>query len=87
MAAMEALVAGRPVIAPGCGPFPYLVQHEKNGLLYEPDSVVSLRECLARVVEDGDLYSALITGARGSSAALRAHEFAYYDALKEAFER
>jgi glycosyltransferase involved in cell wall biosynthesis len=87
MATMEGLVAGRPVIAPGCGPFPYLVQHGKNGLLYEPDSVVSLRESLARVVEDGDLYSALLSGARDSSTELRAHEFAYYDAVKEAFER
>jgi glycosyltransferase involved in cell wall biosynthesis len=87
MAAMEGLVAGRPVIAPGCGPFPYLVQHGKNGLLYEPDSVVSLRECLARVVEDGDLYSALLSGARESSTALRAHEFSYYDAVTEAFGR
>ena len=87
MAAMEGLVAGRPVVAPGFGPFPYLVQHGKNGLLYEPDSVVSLRESLARVVEDVDLYSTLRSGARDSSAVLRAHEFAYYDAVKEAFER
>ena len=87
MAAMEGLVAGRPLIAPAYGPFPYLVQHGKNGLLYEPDSVVSLRECLARVVEDSDLYSALISGARDSSDALRAHEFGYYDAVKEAFEQ
>ena len=87
MAAMEALVAGRPVIAPECGPFPYLVRHETNGLLYEPDSVTSLRENLARLLEDGELRSVVMTGARASSTALCAHKFAYYDALKEAFAR
>lgn len=87
MAAMEALVAGRPVIAPRSGPFPYLVQHEKNGLLYEPDSIVSLREVLARLIGESDLHSQLIEGARDSSSALCAHEFSYYAALKQAFDR
>ena len=38
MATMEGLVMGVPVIAPNFGPFPFLVKHGENGLLFEPDS-------------------------------------------------
>lgn len=39
MSAMEALACGVPLIAPDNGPFPYLVEDDVNGKLYEVDNV------------------------------------------------
>ena len=49
MATMEGLVMGIPVIAPDFGPFPYLVKHNVNGLLYKPDSVNDLQNKLFKI--------------------------------------
>ena len=39
LAAMEGLVVGIPIVAPDFGPFPYLISHEQNGLLFKTDSI------------------------------------------------
>lgn len=51
MAAMEALAMGVPVIVPDFGTFRYLVQHQKTGLLFEPDSIHSLRIQIEKILE------------------------------------
>lgn len=82
MAAMEGLVGGRPVIAPNFGPFPYLIQHQNNGLLYDPDSVDSLRTAIDQILQDEELYYNLCQGAECTRKKLCANTFSYYHALK-----
>ena len=62
--AMEAFYVGTPVVAPDYGPFPYMVKHEENGLLYQPDNVVALAQALKRCVADAGLRHQLEEGAR-----------------------
>lgn len=69
-AAMEAFYVGTPVIAPDYGPFPYLVQHEQNGLLYPSDSIPGLQAALERYFTEQGLRSRLELGAVQSGAAL-----------------
>ena len=49
MSAMEGLVMEVPVIAPDFGPFPYLVNHGVNGLLYKADHVDDLKGKLVSI--------------------------------------
>jgi glycosyltransferase involved in cell wall biosynthesis len=51
------------VIAPDYGPFPYMVKHEDNGLLYRPDDVDALAAALGRVLQDAGLRARLDEGA------------------------
>jgi glycosyltransferase involved in cell wall biosynthesis len=46
LVALEAMRAGRPVIASGRGPFPYIVEHNKTGLLIDIDQPGFLRRAL-----------------------------------------
>lgn len=62
-AAMEAFYVGTPVIAPDYGPFPYMVRHEVNGLLYTADDVSSLASALQRYFDDAGLQQQLALGA------------------------
>lgn len=59
MAAMEALACGIPVVAPDAGPFPYLVKHGVNGLLFKQDSVMELAAALRRLVVEPGLRAGL----------------------------
>lgn len=63
MTAMESLFMGVPVIAPDSGPFPYLINNEENGLLYETNSNVSLSAALYSILTDEILYENLRLGA------------------------
>jgi glycosyltransferase involved in cell wall biosynthesis len=63
MAAMEAHVMGVPVIAPAFGPFPYLVEHGVNGLMYTPGSVDELGSCIRRLLDNCDERRRLSEGA------------------------
>ena len=86
MATMESLVMGVPVIAPDFGPFPYLVKHGENGLLYKPDSVTDLQKNLFMLLDDNKLYENLCAGARSSSKILRTQGPNYSDALRIALK-
>lgn len=83
--AVEALVVGRPVIAPGFGPFPYLVTDGANGLLYTPDSVPDLRRALRRVIDEPGLRDRLTGGARHSGCDYLAAPVGFAQALHQAF--
>jgi len=84
MVVMEALAVGTPVVAPRFGPFPYLVRHCVNGLLYQPDSVDELAAMISRALLDEGLYQVLASGARQSGAALLQPEVSYSQALGRA---
>jgi len=85
MSAMEGLILGIPVVAPNFGPFPFLVQDNFNGLLYEPNSVSNLREKIMMVLEDSDLYKRLKAGARSTGEKLMKPELTFGEAVSRAF--
>ncbi len=85
MSAMEGLVMGLPVIAPDFGPFPYLVHHEVNGLLYKTNSVEALKSRIQQLVEDDRLYEKLCAGARVTANQLIRPHLTFGEAIDCAF--
>jgi glycosyltransferase involved in cell wall biosynthesis len=85
MATMEGLIMGKPVIAPDFGPFPYLVKHERNGLMYKADSVEDLSRQISRALDDHDLYERMCAGATDTGARLREPPVSFLEAIKSAF--
>jgi glycosyltransferase involved in cell wall biosynthesis len=85
-AAIEGLVTAKPVIAPEFGPFPYLITHERNGLLFKPDSVNDLCNKLNLALYNKALYSRLLEGAQNSSMKLTNPKATFPEVLKIAFE-
>ena len=85
MATMEGLVMGVPVVAPDFGPFRYLVVHGENGLLYEPDSVEDLQQCIFKLIDDKAYHEKLCEGARSTSKLLRSQGPNFSEALKSVF--
>lgn len=80
-AAIESLVSGTPVVAPAFGPFPYVVSHGINGLLYEPNSVASLNAALKRILSDPSLRGRLEAGALSAAHTLVTPDRTFDDAL------
>jgi glycosyltransferase involved in cell wall biosynthesis len=65
IATLEAWSAGLAVIAPNFGILKETINHEQNGLLFEPESVDDLTAALIRLIEDRQLRETLaINGAR-----------------------
>ena len=58
----EAFLAHKPVIASRIGGIPELVEHERNGLLFEAGNVDALRLAIARVVGEPGLLERLRAG-------------------------
>ena len=85
LAAMEALACKIPLIAPSSGPFPYLVEHDVNGMLYEPDDVKSLAQALTRIATDAEYYNQLKKGAIVTADKLRVPIRTFYQAVEIAF--
>ncbi len=85
MVVMEGLVLGVPVIAPDFGPFPYLVQHKENGLLFRAGSVSSLKEMLELFMENESLRLRLKQGSIMSGKNLIKPELSFSQAVKMAF--
>ncbi len=54
-AILEAMAAGKPVIAPDSGGNPEAVEHKKTGLLFKPCDSISLAEALQQLIEDKNL--------------------------------
>ncbi len=63
IAIMEALTTGTPVVTANLGGMPELVQHNVNGLLFEPGNVDSLTTQLQRLLDEPGLLAALATNA------------------------
>lgn len=71
LVALEAMRAGRPVIASDIGGLPDIIKDGENGILVAAGDVEGLRAALARVLTDPDLREKL-----GSAAKRRAADFA-----------
>jgi glycosyltransferase-like protein len=56
---MEAMAAGKPVIATRAGGIPELVAHGKNGLLVEPGDISALAEALCQLLDSRKLRKKL----------------------------
>ncbi|MFD2610963.1 glycosyltransferase [Paenibacillus gansuensis] len=69
LAALEAMAAGRPLVACASGGLPELVEHGVDGLLAQPHSAEALAAALAAVLGDGALAARL--GAAGRRKARR----------------
>jgi glycosyltransferase involved in cell wall biosynthesis len=66
MALIEAMAAGKAVVASSVGSVPVVVQDRKNGLLVRPGDVASLAGALQEVCRDGELRARLGSNARGT---------------------
>jgi glycosyltransferase involved in cell wall biosynthesis len=84
--AMEAFYVGTPVIAPNYGPFPYLVEHEINGLLYKADSINALSAAIQRILTDQEFLKRLRIGANESGQKLINPGLSFSSAIHLAFE-
>jgi glycosyltransferase involved in cell wall biosynthesis len=85
MAAIEGLIMGIPVIAPNYGPFPYLVNHMRNGLLFDVNSTQSLEETIDLIIRDHELYHKLKVGAKEFSKILASPKTQFPNAVLSAF--
>jgi len=77
---LEAMHAGKPRIGARVGGIPTLIEHEVDGLLFEPDDVAGLARCLDRLMGDAALRRRL-----GKAAQARAPRFdaeSYYARLR-----
>lgn len=72
LVALEAMSAGRPVIASNIGGLPDIVADDKSGILVPPGDVEALRAALARVITDAALRSRLRAAAKRRAAAFSA---------------
>jgi GT2 family glycosyltransferase/glycosyltransferase involved in cell wall biosynthesis len=63
----EAFLTGLPVVASNIGGIPEQLEHERNGLLFEPGDVEGLTQALRRLVEEPGLLDRLRTGAAGTA--------------------
>ncbi|MBI4386899.1 MAG: glycosyltransferase family 4 protein [Elusimicrobia bacterium] len=89
MAILEAMAAGRAVVAPRVGGVFEFVRHEENGLLFDPGDAAGLKASMERLLRDASLRDCL--GAEASRTALgfdwseisRAYEQVQAEALQE----
>ena len=70
--AMEAMSAGRPVVASRIGGLIDLVDHETTGLLLPPDDAAALCDGLARLLADDDLRARMGAAGRAKYDQFRA---------------
>lgn len=86
MSVMEALITGTPAIAPRGGAFTYLIEHGKNGLLYEPNSQIDLAASILSILKDNALHRRLSQGALDTGRGLVEPVRSFSEALDLAFE-
>lgn len=65
---LEAFAAGLPVVTTNAGGIPYVVSHEKTGLLVEKDDAKAVAEAAIRLLESQDLGGSLASNARAECA-------------------
>ena len=69
--AVEAMGAGRPVIASRLGGLPFVVTHEVTGLLFEPEDAAGLADCIKRLIDNPAMAAKM--GAKGRARFLSEH--------------
>jgi len=85
LVALEAMAAGRPVVAARAGGLPEVVRDRESGLLVRPGDAAALRAALAAVLGDPLLRGRLARGALERAAAFTAQ--AVLPRFEEAYER
>ena len=80
---MEAMAAGRPVVASEVGGVPELISHEKEGLLVPAGDASALSASVLRLLDDPALSERLTTAARRKVRALTLE--AHVETLKELY--
>jgi glycosyltransferase involved in cell wall biosynthesis len=83
--AIEALVLGKPVIAPNTLQFQYIIKHNSNGLLFEPESISDLRAKIEAIIFDDKLYEELVLGAEEKGGDLLESSVSFRQALDHSF--
>jgi glycosyltransferase involved in cell wall biosynthesis len=83
LAVLEAMAAGRAVVAVGGGSIPEIVREGETGRVVPPDST-ALRQAIADLVSDPELRRTMGTRARAASAAYS--EARVVDLLLAAYE-
>lgn len=86
-AAIEGLVIGVPVVAPDFGPFRYIIEDKKNGLLFEPDSVRDLEKKIFAIMDDDVFHRQLAEGAKHSGRQFIGPPVLFAQAVQMAFSR
>lgn len=70
---LEAGAAGLPVVAGRAGAVPEVVEHERNGILVDPDQPTQVADAIVRLLIDEDLARKL--GAEGRSRSQTIHSY------------
>lgn len=81
----EAMRAEVAVIGSNCGGVPEIIEHEKTGLLFEPESVADLSDQLLKLVDDNDFCKQLAKAGK-KDADERFSEEKHFNRLIEFFE-
>jgi len=85
-AIMEAMAAGKPVIASRIGGIPEMVEHEVTGLLFDPGNPDELAEMLDRI--SNDKKGAALMGQAGKNKVRRFYSAdRHYELLKEIYDQ
>ena len=82
---VEAMVVGRPVIAPEYGAFKYFIDDYQNGLFFKPDCAKDLCQKLDEIIKDKTLYETLKSGSNQKGKRLLTPETTFGDALACAY--
>lgn len=85
MSAMESLAYGKAVIAPDFGPFPYLINDNINGLLYQTDNVQDLAKKINLLLEDKALLEQLNQSALNEATKAFKTQIPFYSTAKTVF--
>lgn len=82
---IEAFISGKPVIASNIGGISEIIEHNVNGLLFEPGNVEQLTECILRYWNNSDLV--IEHGRQGYQKAKDKYtKESYYDILIKLYE-
>lgn len=88
LVALEALACGVPVVAPRVGGLPEVVQHGRNGFLFDPDDEEQAAALAVRILSDRSLHARMRSDSRRQARALSAAAvIPRYEALYRAVVR
>ena len=83
---MESMASGKPVIGSKIGGIPELIEHGKNGLLFEPGNAVQLAEFMDLLYSDNELASRMGMAGKQKADDLYTPEI-HYKALMKLYDQ